>query len=353
VHALEAGCINKSLLAFNRVITALAENVKFVPFRDSKLTYLLMNSLRGSAKTCIIATISPLLSDVETLRVVFRAKSIQKSVAVKFTRELRVDSAKLEVWLSPVLVTDESTKRKVISVEEWTQHHVGEWLQKIGLGDFVEAFQQSGINGSWLLRLNAEDLAVNQIVFSYNQHRLFTTSLECLRDSSSPRTATVALKTPEQFKTSSTRAPTPRSDCHVTKRGGQHSASSVVSEFEESDWLDTDSGLFVSFEEDNDEDVSDTKENVESESAVEEEEVVAETEDARSPPRKRFACNASSALSTVNRLSTAYHRQSIANELPLPSPEGDEPFERTCSEEDDQRAHDDAGGNTDDGYLSN
>jgi hypothetical protein len=39
------------------VITALARGEKFIPYRDSKLTRLLQESLGGKAKTAIIATV--------------------------------------------------------------------------------------------------------------------------------------------------------------------------------------------------------------------------------------------------------------------------------------------------------
>jgi len=51
--------INKSLLTLGRVITALTEGSPHVPYRESKLTRLLQDSLGGTTKTCIIATISP------------------------------------------------------------------------------------------------------------------------------------------------------------------------------------------------------------------------------------------------------------------------------------------------------
>lgn len=45
ITQLEAAINNKSLLAFGRVITALAEGEKKIPYRDSTLTELLSNSL--------------------------------------------------------------------------------------------------------------------------------------------------------------------------------------------------------------------------------------------------------------------------------------------------------------------
>ncbi|KAL5740666.1 hypothetical protein ACOSP7_029548 [Xanthoceras sorbifolium] len=80
-RAREAGEINKSLLTLGRVINALVEHSAHIPYRDSKLTRLLRDSLGGKTKTCIIATISPSAQSVEetlsTLDYAYRAKNIK------------------------------------------------------------------------------------------------------------------------------------------------------------------------------------------------------------------------------------------------------------------------------------
>ncbi|KAE8711196.1 kinesin-like protein [Hibiscus syriacus] len=80
-RAREAGEINKSLLTLGRVINALVEHSGHVPYRDSKLTRLLRDSLGGKTKTCIIATISPSIHCLEetlsTLDYAHRAKNIR------------------------------------------------------------------------------------------------------------------------------------------------------------------------------------------------------------------------------------------------------------------------------------
>nr|XP_054765646.1 kinesin-like protein KIF11 [Lytechinus pictus] len=79
-RAREAGNINQSLLTLGRVITALVEHAPHVPYRESKLTRLLQDSLGGRTKTSIIATVSPASINVEetlsTLDYAHRAKNI-------------------------------------------------------------------------------------------------------------------------------------------------------------------------------------------------------------------------------------------------------------------------------------
>ncbi|XP_018317683.1 kinesin-like protein Klp61F [Mycetomoellerius zeteki] len=79
-RAREAGNINQSLLTLGRVITALVERAPHIPYRESKLTRLLQESLGGRTKTSIIATVSPASINLEetlsTLDYAHRAKNI-------------------------------------------------------------------------------------------------------------------------------------------------------------------------------------------------------------------------------------------------------------------------------------
>lgn len=85
-RAQEAGLINKSLLTLGRVINALVDHSQHIPYRESKLTRLLQDSLGGKTKTCIIATISPAKISMEetisTLEYATRAKSIKNTPQV-------------------------------------------------------------------------------------------------------------------------------------------------------------------------------------------------------------------------------------------------------------------------------
>nr|XP_021149439.1 kinesin-like protein KIF11 [Columba livia] len=79
-RAREAGNINQSLLTLGRVITALVERAPHIPYRESKLTRILQDSLGGRTKTSIIATVSPASINLEetlsTLEYAHRAKNI-------------------------------------------------------------------------------------------------------------------------------------------------------------------------------------------------------------------------------------------------------------------------------------
>ncbi|CAE7270567.1 kif4, partial [Symbiodinium sp. KB8] len=82
----EANNINQSLVTLGRCITALASRAKHVPFRQSKLTQLLSNSLGGNSATLMVACVSPADSNFEetcmTLSYAQQAASIQNTPVV-------------------------------------------------------------------------------------------------------------------------------------------------------------------------------------------------------------------------------------------------------------------------------
>ena len=55
----EAQHINKSLSALGNVMEALDRKASHIPYRDSKLTYLLQNSLGGNSRTMMVVTVCP------------------------------------------------------------------------------------------------------------------------------------------------------------------------------------------------------------------------------------------------------------------------------------------------------
>ncbi|CAG9334317.1 unnamed protein product [Blepharisma stoltei] len=86
----EAGKINKSLSALGNVINSLVDisegKSRHVHYRDSKLTFLLKDSLGGNSKTFIIANVSPASSafseTLSTLKFAQRAKQIKNMAVV-------------------------------------------------------------------------------------------------------------------------------------------------------------------------------------------------------------------------------------------------------------------------------
>ncbi|KAL8829421.1 MAG: hypothetical protein Q9170_006174 [Blastenia crenularia] len=142
-RAAEAGLINKSLLTLGRVINALVERGSHIPYRESKLTRLLQDSLGGRTKTCIIATVSPAKSNLEetisTLDYAFRAKNIRNKPQVNQTiskktllREFTAEIEKLKGELMATRhrngvyltaegyeeITQESESRRILSEEQ-------------------------------------------------------------------------------------------------------------------------------------------------------------------------------------------------------------------------------------------
>nr|CCA19067.1 kinesinlike protein putative [Albugo laibachii Nc14] len=89
VNTDETCSINKSLLTLGTVISAAstASSATYIPYRDSKLTKLLMDSLGGSSFTLMIACISPsseyLEETLSTLHYATRARNIKNKPTVQ------------------------------------------------------------------------------------------------------------------------------------------------------------------------------------------------------------------------------------------------------------------------------
>ncbi|KAJ3239412.1 Kinesin-like protein kif21b [Chytriomyces hyalinus] len=91
----EGAQINQSLSALGNVISALtspAHGAAHVPYRDSKLTYLLSDSLGGNALTLMITCCSPTARNyqesVSTLRFAERVKKVQNKATVNMDKNL-------------------------------------------------------------------------------------------------------------------------------------------------------------------------------------------------------------------------------------------------------------------------
>lgn len=106
----EATKINLSLSALGNVISALVDGKSsHIPYRDSKLTRLLQDSLGGNARTVMVANIGPASYNVEetltTLRYANRAKNIKNKPRINedpkdaVLREFQEEIARLKAQL--------------------------------------------------------------------------------------------------------------------------------------------------------------------------------------------------------------------------------------------------------------
>jgi len=126
----ESKQINRSLAALGNVISALTEakSRQHIPYRDSRLTRMLEDSLGGNCKTTMMAMVSPafeaMQETISTLKFANRAKNIkneakvnedldQKSLLRKYERELKKLRAELEERSKNVV-----DKRRLLELDE-------------------------------------------------------------------------------------------------------------------------------------------------------------------------------------------------------------------------------------------
>jgi hypothetical protein len=93
----EATNINQSLLALVCVIKALSEGNGFVPYRGSKLTRLLQDSIGGTARTLLIACVSPTNSDQSATSSTLNFAKSAGTVRNKSKEEQRCTALEAEV----------------------------------------------------------------------------------------------------------------------------------------------------------------------------------------------------------------------------------------------------------------
>lgn len=133
----EAGNINKSLLALSNVINGLVDisngRPRHVQYRDSRLTFLLRDSLGGNAKTVIIANVSPSSlyynETLSTLKFAQRAKMIKNKAVVNkdiqgnvLQLQAEIQRLQHELYMSrhtetPEMMLIDSTKKPRLSGE--------------------------------------------------------------------------------------------------------------------------------------------------------------------------------------------------------------------------------------------
>ncbi|KAG9391152.1 Kinesin motor domain [Carpediemonas membranifera] len=128
----EAKRINGSLSALGNCIKALVVGSKHIPYRDSKLTRILQESLGGNTKTTLIIACSPHKFNreetINTLKFGERAKTIknvakcnaQKSAAelLKIIKQLNIQIAKLKLYAKDLETEVEFYKNKAETGED-------------------------------------------------------------------------------------------------------------------------------------------------------------------------------------------------------------------------------------------
>jgi kinesin family protein 5 len=96
----EAKNINQSLSCLGNCILALTKKTPHVPYRESKLTHILKESIGGNCKTFLVITLSPLVRDVDetisTMRFGVRAKFIQSVVRVNNIKNIQSLEAEIQ-----------------------------------------------------------------------------------------------------------------------------------------------------------------------------------------------------------------------------------------------------------------
>ncbi|XP_038302371.1 kinesin-like protein KIF13A isoform X1 [Canis lupus familiaris] len=195
----EGSNINKSLTTLGLVISSLADQAagkgknKFVPYRDSVLTWLLKDNLGGNSQTSMIATISPAADNYEetlsTLRYADRAKRIVNHAIVnedpnaKVIRELREEVEKLKGQLSQAeAMKAPELKEKLEESEKLIKELTVTWEEKLRKTEEIAQERQrqlesmgisletSGIkvgdDKCYLVNLNA-DPALNELLVYY------------------------------------------------------------------------------------------------------------------------------------------------------------------------------------------
>ncbi len=116
----EASQINKSLTILGQVINSLVDGQIHIPFRDSKLTFLLRDSLGGNSKTVLIATISQseqsIPESISTLKFAQRVKNIKTKAFVNEDTSGSVGALQKEISNLKAKLMEYESNKKIPSI---------------------------------------------------------------------------------------------------------------------------------------------------------------------------------------------------------------------------------------------
>lgn len=116
----EAKYINMSLTNLGLVINALECGKTHIPFRDSKLTRLLQDSLGGHGKTSIIITIGPssthLQETISSLQFGLRAMKVKTKAKIFETIDYKALSARLKAQIEELEIKQDETDRELLEL---------------------------------------------------------------------------------------------------------------------------------------------------------------------------------------------------------------------------------------------
>lgn len=146
----EAKTINKSLTTLGMVINSLTDGKStHIPYRESKLTRVLQESLGGNSKTCLIVTCSPSIYNeaetLSTLRFGHRAKNIKNKP--KINKELTVGELQN--------IVDSLEKKLAVAIERIS------FLEKYILNKGLEIPKDKGLYDKILRETNKEKTLTN------------------------------------------------------------------------------------------------------------------------------------------------------------------------------------------------
>ena len=158
--------INQGLLALGNVISALGDPRKsrrrhHVPYRESKLTRLLQDSLGGNSQTLMIACITPALNSLEetlnVLKYANRARNIKNKAKINVEPEL------------PEISEDEDDEASL--TEEGDLNEEDE--EEIMVEDLeLERYEKDDTASQKAEKLNAANAGLNESLFQSEREKL-------------------------------------------------------------------------------------------------------------------------------------------------------------------------------------